>query len=78
MNLYMLIAKNGGCLTRFKVTGHEAKIIKVYLRSYSVAMVTSCVGGKTLNYLTMIGNLYDTIIEAIMVVLIYQTMSAKK
>ena len=38
--------------------------LRVFPRGYSVAIVTSCVGEKTLNRLMMTGNLYDTIIEA--------------
>ena len=53
----------------------------MFLRGYSVAMITSCVLEKTLNCLIMIANLHDTIIEAgkkIVVVLIHQTIGAKK
>ena len=38
--------------------------LRVFLRGFRVAMVTSCIGEKTLNCLMMIGNLYDIIIEA--------------
>ena len=40
------------------------RYIRAFLRGCSVAMVTSCIGKKTLNCLIIIGNLYDTIIEA--------------
>ena len=42
-----------------KLHVQKAKV-KMFLRGYSVAMVTSCVGKKSLNCLMMIGNLYDT------------------
>ena len=38
--------------------------LRVFLRGYSVAMVSSFVKEKTLNCLMMIGNLHFTIIEA--------------
>ena len=45
-----------------KLQVHKAKI-KGVSKKLSVAMVTSCIGEKTLNCLMMIGNLYDTIID---------------
>ena len=48
----------------FKLQVHKAKITMVFLRGYSVAMVTYCAEQMTLNCLLMIGNLFDTIIEA--------------
>ena len=52
-----------GSLNSFKLQVQKAKL-RVFLRGYSVAMVTSSFAEKTLNRLMMIGNLYDTIIEA--------------
>ena len=38
--------------------------LRVFLRGCSVAMVTYCIGEKTLNFSVVNGNVYDTTIKA--------------